>query len=98
MTRGNTHLPINYNTASISQRRLAREAYVQQQQGLCAYCGEPLTGPPRKDVQAKKITPHLFPETMFQWPVHLHHDRKTGLTKGAVHCYCNAVLWQFEGE
>lgn len=32
------------------------------------------------------------------YPVHLHHDHKTGLTIGAVHAKCNAVLWQYYGE
>jgi hypothetical protein len=31
-------------------------------------------------------------------PIHLQHDHDTGLTEGAVHAYCNAVLWQYEGR
>ena len=34
----------------------------------------------------------------FKWPVHLHHCHDTGMTTGAVHCYCNAVLWQYPGK
>jgi hypothetical protein len=28
----------------------------------------------------------------------LHHCHQTGLTIGAVHAKCNAVLWQYHGE
>jgi hypothetical protein len=31
-------------------------------------------------------------------PVHLQHSHVTGLTEGAVHAFCNAVLWQYEGR
>lgn len=40
----------------------------------------------------------LFPPNFFKHPVHLHHDHQTGMTIGAVHNHCNAVLWQYYGE
>ncbi|AGI61771.1 hypothetical protein VCO139_0016 [Vibrio phage VCO139] len=40
----------------------------------------------------------LFPKNMFQYPIHLHHDHNTGMTIGAVHARCNAVLWEYYGE
>jgi hypothetical protein len=49
-------------------------------------------------VMSKKINVDLFPPNFFKWPVHLHHDHRTGMTIGAVHCRCNAVLWQYHGE
>ena len=91
-------LPVNYNELSISERRAVREEYVRLQSGLCAYCGEPLSGEPREDIRNKEITESLFPPTMFKYPVHLHHDHATGMTLGAVHCYCNAVAWEYDGE
>lgn len=42
-------LPINYNTSHWTVRRLAREQYVKEQDGLCHFCGEPLIGEPRED-------------------------------------------------
>jgi hypothetical protein len=30
--------------------------------------------------------------------IHLQHCHKTNMTEGAVHAYCNAVLWQYEGK
>jgi len=30
--------------------------------------------------------------------MHLHHNHETDMTEGAVHAYCNAVLWQYEGK
>jgi hypothetical protein len=46
----------------------------------------------------KKINARLFPPNFFNWPVHLHHCHVTGLTIGAIHCHCNAVLWQYHGQ
>jgi len=39
-----------------------------------------------------------FPKGMFNYPIHLHHCRKTDLSIGAVHAYCNAVLWEYHNE
>ena len=90
--------PKNYENLNAKQRRTLREEYVKHQEGLCYYCKAPLSGPPHKDVAKKKITRKLYPEGFFRWPVHLHHSHVTGMTIGAVHNYCNAVLWEYEGE
>jgi len=92
------NLPVNYEELSIPMRREVREEYIRRQKGLCSFCGEPLNGDPRTDIKSKKITVRRFPESFFKWPVHLHHDHDTGMTKGAVHCYCNAVLFEYYGE
>jgi len=89
-------LPVNYENISTTERRLVREEYARVQNGLCAYCGEPLNGEPRNDILLKPVTKRLFPQNFFKWPVHLQHNHKTGMTEGAVHCYCNAVLWEYE--
>lgn len=91
-------LPVNYNELSPYSRRAVREEYIRRQIGRCSYCGNPLNGEPRKDIKDLKITPELFPRNMFKYPVHLHHDHDTGLTKGAVHAHCNAVMWEYDGE
>lgn len=91
-------LPINYASTHFSQRKLAREEYVRRQDGNCHYCKNPLSEEPEESVKAKSITPRLYPTHFFKWPVHLHHCRKTGMTIGAVHSHCNAVLWEYEGE
>ena len=91
-------LPIDYDKASPMERRVAREQYIKRQNGLCWYCKEPLTGQPSQEVMDKFIYKRLFPENFFVWPVHLHHNHDTGLTIGAVHSRCNAVLWQYHGE
>lgn len=90
--------PQNYNLLSQQERRILREKYIEHQKGLCHHCGQPLSGPPDKSVTRKWINKRLFPESFFKWPVHLHHCHKTGMTIGAVHNYCNAVLWQYHGE
>ena len=92
------NLPVNYNELSVRERRTVREEYVRLQNGLCVYCGELLSGSPRKDIAKKEITEELFPPSMFKYPVHLHHNHETGMTIGAVHCYCNAVAWEYDGE
>ena len=45
-----------------------------------------------------EIHEELFPKNFFDHPIHLHHDHETGMTIGAVHAQCNAVLWQYHGE
>lgn len=91
-------LPTQYNLLSPGKRRLAREQYVRQQKGKCSHCGEPLSRPPSNEVEVKDINLSIFPPGFLNWPVHLHHDHETGLTVGAVHAKCNAVLWQYEGK
>jgi len=91
-------LPVHYPSLHYSERKKVRDEYVAQQNGVCWYCKMPLTGKPSKSVLDKKINKKLFPNGFFDWPVHLHHDHDTNLTIGAVHCVCNAVLWQYHGE
>ena len=92
------NLPVNYVLTSIAERRLVREEYVKIQGGRCSYCGSLLSGNPSKEVLSKIINKSLFPVNFFKYPVHLHHCHKTGMTIGAVHNKCNAVLWEYNGE
>lgn len=90
-------LPINYDSADWQTRRAAREQYVAIQDGFCCHCSKPLEREPNMD---KPIDWRRFPggSDFLRHPVHLHHCHKTGMTIGAVHAYCNAVLWQYYGE
>lgn len=93
-------LPVKYDRLSHVKKRLVREEYVRIQNGLCWHCEEPLDGKPSKKVikSCHYISKSLFPENFFKYPVHLHHSHVTGLTIGATHCECNAVLWHYHGE
>lgn len=91
-------LPVNYNDTHYSERRKVREEYVRVQKGLCYYCKEPLDGNASTEVEEADIDWSLFPENFFDHPIHLHHSHETGMTLGAVHCRCNAYLWQYLGE
>lgn len=93
----NIKLPINYDNADFATRREAREQYVIEQGGICHYCKKPLSDTPIMD---KEIKWRLFPggKDFLRHPIHLHHCHNTGMTIGAVHAYCNAVLWQYHGE
>jgi len=91
-------LPARYAALSSAQRRAARELYVERQGGACCYCKRPLNGPPPIDVLVLPIHWYLFPSGFMDHPIHLHHDHLTGMTIGAAHAYCNAVLFQYEGE
>jgi hypothetical protein len=91
-------LPVNYDELEPRDRRVVREEYVRAQKGLCSHCAAPLSGDASLEVMRKNIDNSLFPDNFFKYPVHLHHSRDTGLTIGAVHCNCNAVLWQYHGE
>lgn len=95
---GADRIPAPYSKLSSARRAVVRERYIEMQDGLCHHCGTPLDEVPFMD---KPINWRLFPggsEGFLRHPVHLHHDHKTDLTIGAVHAYCNAVLWQYHGE
>ena len=88
--------PVMYDELSPLKRRLVREQYRHEQGGLCWYCKASLNELPPAEILVKPVNENLFPDGFFNWPVHLHHDKETGLTIGAVHCYCNAVSFQYE--
>ena len=91
-------LPILYSQATSKERRLVREQYVTEQDGLCYWCKSPLHSKPTADITSKKINWELFPPFFLKHPIHLQHDHASDLTEGAVHAYCNAVMWQYHGR
>lgn len=91
-------LPLNYNHIDYKERKLVREEYIRLQHYTCYYCGEFLFNDPPDNILNKKIIKSLFPKNFFDHSIHLHHNHNTGMTIGAVHSYCNAVLWQYDGE
>lgn len=94
----NMKLPVNYDKLHWRERKKVREEYIKIQKGKCCHCGQPLDKNPCSSVRCLSINKSLFPKNFFKYPVHLHHNHDTGMTIGAVHCYCNAVLWQYYGE
>lgn len=91
-------LPVNYDELRPHERKVVREEYVNIQEKRCYYCGESLEGIPAQSVLDKPVNRRLFPIGFFNNPIHLHHNHDTGMTLGAVHAYCNAILWQYHGE
>ena len=92
---GRMNLPVNYTQLSRKQRRDVREQYIKEQKGLCYWCKGDLKKEPPKKILEKKINWELFPPHFLRYPIHLQHDHTTGMTEGAVHAYCNAVMWQY---
>lgn len=90
--------PKIYKDLEWHERKALREEYIKDQNGDCYYCRGVLSEEPPKSVISKKINWRLFPKEFLKYPVHLQHDHETGLTEGAVHAYCNAVMWQYEGR
>ena len=88
----------DYNKLTQRQRRNLREEYVRRQKGKCFYCEEALDEPAPERVTEKKVNWNWFPTEFLKHPIHLQHDHDTGMTEGAVHAYCNAVMWQYEGR
>ena len=80
------------------ERRDLRNKYVKHQCNLCYYCGGSLSNQPPNNITQMKINWSLFPPNFLKHPIHLQHNHETGLTEGAVHAYCNAVMWQYEGR
>lgn len=96
MTKFN--LPVEYDTLHWKERRAVREQYIEEQKGLCLHCGWNLFDQPPEHITDKPVSLWLFPENFFTHPIHLQHSHETGMTEGAVHAYCNAVMWQYEGR
>jgi len=86
---------VRYSKMSPQKRRFRREEFVNEQGGLCFWCKLPLTGPPR---EKPKINWSLFPKDFLKYPVHLQHCHKTDKVEGAVHAYCNAIMWQYHAR
>jgi hypothetical protein len=91
-------LPVDYTTLDWQDRKLVREQYVKEQGGDCWHCHEPLVNDPPKSITDLPLNLALFPDKFLRHPIHLQHDHTTGMTEGAVHAYCNAVLWQYYGR
>ncbi len=91
-------LPVDYSSLHWTKRKAVRLQYIEEQNGMCFHCGEPLSGPPPEHISEKPINWSLFPDNFLKHPVHLQHDHNTGLTEGAVHALCNAVMWQYHGR
>lgn len=92
------NLPVDYTKLNGKQRREVREQYIKEQEGRCFYCGCDLKESPPIEITSKPIIWELFPPNFLKYPIHLQHSHKTGLTEGAVHAYCNAVMWMYEGK
>ena len=90
-------LPTEYSKLNARTRKLVRERYAKDQEGKCLFCQESLENDPPKIVTEKKIDWSYFPPFFLKYPVHLQHNHDTDMTEGAVHAYCNAVLWQYHG-
>lgn len=98
MDQSQMKLPVDYNSLTPFERRDVRNQYVEEQNGKCWFCKAQLISDPSDAVVNKKINRKLFPKNFFKWPIHLHHNHDTGMTIGAVHAKCNAVLWQYYNE
>lgn len=90
--------PVDYTTLNWQERRAVREHYIKDQNGLCMYCNEDIFSEPPNHITSKRINWSIFPPNFLKHPIHLQHNHSTGMTEGAVHAYCNAVMWQYEGR
>lgn len=91
-------LPSKYDELSWQERREVRNKYVELQDGNCFYCNSDLGSNPPENITQKPINWNLFPPHFLKHLIHLQHSHVTGFTEGAVHAYCNAVMWQYEGQ
>lgn len=94
----NIKLPTDYTKLLWNEKRLVREQYIKLQNGKCYWCKCDLTEEPPLHILNKNINWNLFPSNFLKSPIHLQHCHKTGMTEGAVHAYCNAVMWQYENR
>jgi hypothetical protein len=90
--------PRDYRELSLSERKSLRQQYIVEQGERCYHCKGFIYDQPPLEIMAKKLNMKLFPKGFLDHPIHLHHNHTTGMTIGAVHARCNAVLWQYHGE
>lgn len=95
---GRIQIPAQYESLTPAERRAVRVQYIADQGGNCMFCGESLSALAPERIRSKKINWRLFPPNFLKHPIHLQHNHKTGMTEGAVHSYCNAVMWQYYGR
>ena len=97
---GKVVLPTEYSKLDWrkGEKAIVREQYIVEQSGMCYYCNTPLKFEPPTDVTDKDIDLGLFPPNFLKHPIHLQHNHRTDMTEGAVHAYCNGVMWQYEGR
>lgn len=91
-------LPANYEELSWQERIKVREEYIKRQNGICMFCNNKLSEQPPEGITSRRIDWGLFPPNFLKHPVHLQHCHVSGMTEGAVHAYCNAYMWQYEGR
>jgi hypothetical protein len=90
--------PVDYTKLTPNERRACRLKYIEYQNNICMYCNEDLLSNPPPNILSKKINWSKFPKGFLDYPIHLQHNHKTRMTEGAVHAYCNAVMWQYHGR
>ena len=91
-------LPVLYDSLGPKEKKRVREEYISRQGGLCMFCKYNIKEKPPEHILETKINTTLFPNNFFKYPIHLQHDHNTGWTEGAVHAYCNAIMWQYLGR
>lgn len=89
---------VDYTKLTWQERRDVREKYIKFQDNKCFFCKGNLDKPAPKKITSKKIDWSYFPENFLKYPIHLQHNHETGMTEGAVHNYCNAVMWQYHNS
>lgn len=89
------NLPVMYDELHPSEKAAVRRQYIEEQEGMCFWCGLHLNEEPPF---VKPVNLKLFPPGFLEHPIHLQHNHDTGLTEGAVHAYCNAMMWQIYGR
>ena len=89
------NLPVLYSKLHAKEKRLVREQYIQEQGGLCYWCKNRIDVNPPKEITDHWIKWDLFPPFFLKHPIHLQHNHSNDETEGAVHAYCNAVMWQY---
>jgi hypothetical protein len=91
-------LPTDYTKLNAKGKAEVRQQYIELQDNKCYYCQEPLNKAAAQRVRNYPINLRLFPPGFLKYPVHLQHNHDTNMTEGAVHAYCNGVMWQYEGK
>lgn len=92
-------IPAMYDALTWFERRTVREDYIILQKGACYWCKATLTSDTPLHLRERfPLDQRCWGPEFLKHPIHLHHCHRSGLTLGATHAYCNAILAQYYGE
>lgn len=74
------NLPVDYTSLRWYEIKAVRLQYIEQQKGMCHYCGCALDEDAPNHIRDINIYWGLFPDNFLKYPIHLQHNHDTRMT------------------